>query len=60
MRNPDSATLAVYLDASLAELHPAREVLPHEGVRVVGALEDALQGRELRRAEGGPVAARLL
>ena len=47
------------LYARLAEADPSGELLPDEGVGVVGALKDPLQCRQLRAGEGGPVTARL-
>lgn len=48
------------LDSGLAQVHPPRQLFPHECVRVMSSLEHPLEGGELARREGGSVAARLL
>lgn len=49
-----------HLDSRLAEVHPSRQLLPHEGVRVVCPLEDPLQSLQLAAVEGGTVPPLLL
>lgn len=47
------------LDPGLAEVHSPGELLPHEGVRVVGSLEYSLQCCQLLAVKSGPVPSRL-
>ena len=48
------------LNAGFAEVHPPGQVFPHEGVRVVSALENLLEGAQLRGRERRAVPALLL
>ncbi len=48
-----------YLHSGLTESKPLAELLPHECVRVVGLVEQALQLAELLQGEVGAAAARL-
>ena len=43
------------LNSGFTEARPLGQLLPGEGVRIVGPLEDGLQGLELPVAEGRPV-----
>ena len=51
---------STHLHSLLAERHTPRQLLAHERVRVVRALEDALQCRQLLTVERRAVATRLL
>lgn len=44
-----------YLHSGLGEVHPAGQVLSHEGVWVVCPLKDALQSLQLAAVERRPV-----
>ena len=51
---------SAHLDARLAEVDPPGQLLPHEGVGVVRALEHALQRLQLAAVERGAVPPLLL
>ena len=53
-------TRSAHLDARLAEVDPPGQLLPHEGVGVVRALEHALQSLQLAAVERGAVSPLLL
>jgi len=50
-----SSVLKPHLHSGLSEVHPAGEVLSHEGVWVVCPLKDALQSLQLAAVERRPV-----
>lgn len=49
-----------HLDSRLTEVDPSRQLLPHEGIRVVRPFEDPLQSLQLAAVEGGAVPPLLL
>lgn len=52
--------LLSHLHPRLTQVGPLRQLLPDEGIRVVGLLKHPLERRQLHRSKGGPVASRLL
>jgi len=61
MQRQNAVNLASsHLDSRLTQVHPPRQFLPHECVRIVRPLEHSLKRCELTRRESGSVAARLL
>lgn len=44
-----------YLHSGLREVHPTCKIFPYKSIRVMGPLEDTLQGLQLAAIEGCPV-----
>lgn len=51
--------IKTHLNSGLAQMHLGGQLLANKGIRIVGAFEDLLQGRQLGGAEGGAIPARL-